>query len=102
MRFLERISFPSIGTDVSRGMTADLAIEADGLQAALAGSLRASRSGRLSPLRWAETIGRTAIHSLVTDRTELQAVLVRIWWTVGCRSVVLDLNLGSRSVNLLA
>jgi len=32
-------------------MTANLAVEKDGLQAALAGSLRASRSGCLSPLR---------------------------------------------------
>jgi hypothetical protein len=51
MRLLERISFPSIGSVVSRKMTANLAVEKDGLQAALAGFLRASRSGRLSPPR---------------------------------------------------
>ena len=34
-------------------LRSNMAVERDGLQAALAGSLRASRSGRPSPLRWA-------------------------------------------------
>ena len=52
------VSFPSIGSVVSRGMTANLAVEADGLKAALAGfpprfALRPPLASTLSiPIRY--------------------------------------------------
>jgi len=48
MNYFER---PSDDLRQQADYFANLAVEADGLQAALAGSLRASRSGRLSPPR---------------------------------------------------